>query len=69
MDPEVDTGSSLDGRYGGQPAKGRSDADPERGEYGVLRARWVRIFEQLERHLAVGLDHGFHGSLLGGVCD
>ena len=28
----------------------------------------VRLAEELQRHLSIGLDHGFHGCLLGGVC-
>ena len=28
----------------------------------------MRLAEELERHLSVRLDHGFHGCLLGKVC-
>ena len=43
--PEVRAGGSLGGRDSRQPAEGGPDADPERGEYGVLGTWRVRVLE------------------------
>ena len=56
-------------RDGREPLEDAAETHPESGEdrcrLGSLR---VRVLEELCWHLAVSLDHGPHGGLLGGVC-
>ena len=58
----------FDQRRGGYDSlQGGTDSHPEGGENGALASGRVGLSEQLQRHLPVGLYHGPHGCLLGGV--
>lgn len=65
--PEHGTGHLDQGRGGSEPLQNIAQSHSEVCQDSILRSRGVRLAEKLQRHLTIGLDHGFHGRLLGGI--